>query len=81
MSLEDDPIFHALAGLSPVMPDTEWEVWVQARCRSALSVRVSLRRHRKRYRSRLAFISTAAVLCTYLATMFAQALRLAGHYW
>ncbi len=81
MSLEDDPIFHALAGLPPVTPDTEWEVRVQARCRSKISERVALRRHRKRYRSGLAFISAAAVLCTYLATMFAQALRLAGHYW
>jgi len=77
MSLEDDPIFDALAGLPPVTPDTEWEVRVQARCRSAISGRVVLRRQRKRYREGLAFISAAAVLCAYVAAMFAQALRLA----
>ena len=80
MSLEDDPIFDALAGLPPVTPDTEWEVRVQARCRSAISKRVVVRRQRKRYRAGLAFISAAAVLCVYLAAMFAQAVRLAGHY-
>jgi len=77
MSLEDDPIFDALAGLPPVTPDAEWEVRVQARCRSAISKRVATRRPTKRYRERLAFLSAAAVLCAYVAAMFAQALRLA----
>lgn len=77
MSLEDDQIFDALACLPPVTPDTEWEVRLQARCRSAISERVALRRLRKRYRAGLAFISAAAVLCAYLAAMFAQAVRLA----
>ena len=76
MSLEDDPIFDALAGLPPVKPDTEWEVRVQARCRSAISESVTLRQ-RKRYRAGLAFIAAAAVLCAYMAAMFAQAVRLA----
>ena len=79
MSLQDDPIIDALAGLPPVTPDREWEVRVQARCRSAISQRVTVRRQRKKYRAELAFISAAAVLCAYLAAMFAQALRLAGH--
>ena len=77
MSLEDDPIFDALAGLPPVTPDTEWEVRVQARCRSAISERSALRRERKRYRAGLAYISAAAILCAYVAAMFAQAVRLA----
>jgi len=77
MSLEDDQIFHALACLPPVTPDTEWEVRVQARCRSAISERVALRRQRERYRAGLAYISAAAVLCAYVAAMFAQAVRLA----
>jgi len=77
MSLEDDPIFDAVGALPPVTPDTEWEVRVQARCRSAISERVELRRQRKRYRAGLAFISAAAVLCAYMAAMFAQAVRLA----
>jgi len=77
MSLEDDPIFDALAGLPPVTPDTEWEVRVQARCRSAISERAALRRERKRYRAGLAYISAAAILCAYVAAMFAQAVRLA----
>ena len=76
MSLDDDPIFDALAGLPSVTPDTEWEVRVQAWCRSAISERVALRRQRKRYRAGLAFISAAAVLCAYMAAMFAQAVRL-----
>lgn len=79
MSLKDDPIFDALAGLPPVTPNTEWEVRLQARCRSAISERVAVRRQRKRYRAGLAFISAAAVLCAYLAAMFAQAVRLAWH--
>jgi hypothetical protein len=77
MSLEDDQIFDALACLPLVTPDTEWEVRVQARCRSAISERVALRRQRKRYRAGLAYISAAAVLCAYVAAMFAQAVRLA----
>jgi len=77
MSLEDDPIFDALAVLPPVTPDTEWEVRVQARCRSAISERVARRRQGKRYREGLAFISATAVLCAYMAAMFAQAVRLA----
>jgi len=76
MLLEDDPIFDALADLPPVKPHTEWELRVQARCRSAISERVALRRPRKRYRAELAFLSAAAVLCAYMAAMFAQALRL-----
>ena len=77
MSLEDDPIFHALASLPRVTPDSQWEVRVQARCRSAISERVARRRHGKRYREGLAFLSAAAVLCVYVAAMFAQALQLA----
>ena len=77
MPLEDDPIFDALAALPPVTLDTEWEVRVQARCRSALSERVAVRRQRKPYRAGLAFLSAAAVLCVYVAAMFAEALRLA----
>jgi len=77
MSLDDDPIFDALPGLPPVTPDTEWEARVQVRCRCAISERVALRRERKRYRAGLAFISATAVLCAYLAAMFAQAVRLA----
>ena len=76
MSLEDDPIFDALAGLPPVTPDNEWEVRLQARCRSAISERVALRRQGRRYRGGLAFLSAAAVLCAYVLAMFAQALRL-----
>jgi hypothetical protein len=76
MSLENDPIFDALAGLPLVTPDTEWEGRVQARCRSAISERAALRRQRKRYLAGLAFILAAAVLCAYLAVMFAQAVRL-----
>lgn len=78
--LKDDPIFDALAGLPSVTPDTEWEVRVRARCRSAISKHAALRRKRKRYGAELAFISAVAVLCAYLAAMFAQALRLAAHY-
>jgi hypothetical protein len=77
MSPDDDRIFDALAALPPVTPDTEWEVRVQARCRSAISERVALRRQGKRYRAGLPFISAAAVLCAYMVAMFAQALRLA----
>jgi len=80
MALEDDPIFDALAVLPPVTPDVEWEVRVQARCRSAISERDARRRRRRRYRAGMAFISAAAVLCGYLAAMFVQAVRLAGHY-
>ena len=77
MSLEDDIIFDALAGLPPVTPDSEWEVRVQARRHSAISARLRVRSQRKRYREGLAFLSAAAVLCAYVAAMFAQALRLA----
>lgn len=80
MSLENDPIFGALAGLPPVTPDTEWEIRVQAQCRSAIAKSAAVRRQRKQHRAGLAFISAAAVLCAYLAAMFAQAVRLAGHY-
>ena len=80
MPPEDDPIFDALAGLPPVTPDTEWEARVQARCRSAILKGSALRQQRKRYRAELAFISATAVLCLYLAAMFAQAVRLAWHY-
>jgi len=80
MSLEDDPIFDALAGLPPVTPGPEWEVRVQARCRTAISKRIALRQQREPYRAELAFISATAILCTYLAAMFAQAVRLAWHY-
>lgn len=80
MPLEDDPIFDALAGLPPVPPDNEWELRVQARCRSAISGRAALSRQRTGYGARFAFISAAAVLCVYLAAMLAQAVRLAGHY-
>lgn len=81
MSLENDPIFDALAGLPRVTPDSEWEVRVQARCRSAISERVAPRRQKKPYRAGLAFISAAAVLCAYMAAMLAQAVRLAWHYY
>ena len=77
MSLGDDPIFDALTGLPPVPPDSEWEVRVQARCRSAISGRVARRRQGKRFREGLAFLSAAAFLCAYVAAMFAQALQLA----
>ena len=77
MLLEDDPIFDALAALPPVPPDTEWEVRVQARCRSAISGRVAQRRQGKRFREGLAFLSAAAFLCAYITAMFAQALQLA----
>lgn len=76
----DDPIFDALAGLPPVTPDTDREVRVRARCRSAISERGAVRGQRKRYREGLAFISAAAVVCAYMAAMFAQAVRLAGLY-
>jgi hypothetical protein len=77
MSLKDDPIFDALASLPPVTPDSEWEVRVQTRCRSALAERVARRGQGKRYGEGLAYLSAAAVLCAYMAAMFAQALRLA----
>ena len=80
MPLEDDPIFDALAALPPLTPDTAWEARVQARCRASISKRSALRQQRKRYRAELAFISATAVLCLYLAGMFAQAARLAWHY-
>ena len=79
MSLERDPIFDALAGLPPVTPDTKWEARIQARCRSAMSESVAVRRRRKRYLSGLALISEVVVLCTYLVTMCAQAVQLAAH--
>jgi hypothetical protein len=77
MSPNDDPIFNALAGLPPVSPDPEWELRVHARCRSAISSRAPLRRHTARYSEALAFVSAVAVLFTYVAAMFAQALRFA----
>jgi hypothetical protein len=77
MSLKDDPVFDALASLSPVTPDREWEVRVQTRCRSAITERIARRGRGKRYREGLAYLSAAAVLCLYMAAMFAQALRLA----
>ena len=80
MSREDDPIFDALAALPSVVPDAEWELRVLARCRSAISQRVAPRRHTKPYRSGLALVSATAVLCLYIAAMFAQAVRLAWHY-
>jgi len=79
LSIEDDPIFNALAALPPVTPDKEWENRLQARCRSAIAERVAVRRQRKQYGAQLAFISATAVLCTYLVAMFAEALRLAWH--
>ncbi len=79
MSLKDDPIFDALAGLPPVTPDTEREARLQARCRSAISKRVAVRQQRTRPRPGLAFISATAALCVYLTAMFAQAVRLAWH--
>lgn len=81
MSPEDDLIFDVLARLPAVAPDTEREVRVQARCRSAISKRVALRQRRRRSRAGLAFISAAAFLFAYLAVVFVQAVRLAGHYY
>lgn len=77
--MQDDPIFDALASLPPVTPCTEWEIRLQARCRSAISKRVAVRQPAKRHRPGLAFISATAVLCVYLTAMFAQAVRLAWH--
>jgi len=76
----DDQISSALAGLRPVRGDKEREARVQLRCHSALSRRVALRqKNTNGWRPRLTYVCAAALLCVYLATIFAQALRLAGH--
>lgn len=77
----EDPVFEALASLPPIAPGAEWESRVRVRCHAAISRRPTWRRRVGRNLSHgvLAAISAAAVLCAYLAVMFAEVVRLAKH--
>jgi hypothetical protein len=79
MSANNDPVFEALASLPPITPDAGWESRVRARCHSVISKRATLRERVRRNLSSaaLAAISGAAVLCVYLAVIFAEVVRLA----
>lgn len=79
MSPNGDPVFDALASLPPIDAGDGYESRVRARCHSAIANRAPLLKRTRRNLSNaaLAAISGAAILCAYLAVMFAQALRLA----
>lgn len=79
MTPNDDPLFEALASLPPIDAGAGYESRVRARCHSALANRATLLKRTRRTLSNAALtaISGAAILCAYLAVMFAQVLRLA----
>jgi hypothetical protein len=80
MSLEDDPLFEALASLPSIAADAEWESRVRTRCHSVISRRRTKRQVRRNPSNAvLTAISGAAVLCAYLAVMLAEVVRLAKH--
>lgn len=79
MSPNRDPVFDALASLPPIDASDGYESRIRARCHLALANRATLLKRTRRDLSNaaLAAVSGAAILCTYLAVMFAQALHLA----
>ncbi len=81
MSLNDDPVFEALASLPPIVPDAGREARVRARCHAAISKRATLRGRVSKNLSGAVFaaVSGAAFLCAYLAEVFAEVVRLARH--
>lgn len=78
MSPNDDPLFEALASLSRIDPSAGYESRVRGRCHSAMTNRATLLKRRTFLsNAALAAISGAAILCAYLAVMFAQVVHLA----